>query len=75
MVSAGAQAAEAICVDGQDPPVLCIELAPEDARQGTTLSLAFPDASSPAALGLSADTRLLGFALTTLSAEPRQPPS
>ncbi len=71
MVSAGAQAAEAIYVDGQAPPVLCIEIAPEDARQGTTLSLAFPDASSPAALGLSADTRLLAFALTALSAEPR----
>jgi hypothetical protein len=71
MVSAGTQAAEVVFVDGQVPPALGIELAAEDARRGTTLTLAFPDASSPAELGLSTDTRLLAFALTAMSAEPR----
>jgi len=72
-LSAGDQASDVTFVEGRDQPAVSIEIGPEDARRGVTLAFTFPDAASPASLGLTADARPLGFAVRSLRAEPLTP--
>ena len=55
---------------GQTKIVLTIDVPARLAREGSTLTLRCHDAISPAEVGLSADPRRLGLAVTTLRARP-----
>jgi GT2 family glycosyltransferase len=73
LLTAGHETCAVSFAAGVTPPAVSIEVGPDHARRGVTLSFTFPDAVSPAALGLTADTRLLGFAVRSLRAEPVAP--
>jgi len=66
----GAATVDASARAGQTNIVLTIDVPAQLARKGSTLTLRCPDAISPAEVGLSADPRRLGLAVTTLRARP-----
>ena len=72
-VAVGEQTCAVSFAAGRASAAVSIEVGADDARRGATLSFTFPDAVSPASLGLTADTRLLGFAVRSLRAEPVAP--
>jgi GT2 family glycosyltransferase len=66
----GAATVETAAHAGQTRVVFTIDVPAEIAREGSTLTLRCPDAISPAEVGLSADPRRLGLAVTRLRARP-----
>lgn len=58
-------------IDASDQAGIEFEFEADGSRRGGTLRLAFPDAASPASLGMGDDPRHLGFFMSSLSISRR----